>query len=118
MLCNTEDYEFSRSRRSDTDVTDEPSVHDVILRHRGRADLHKVALRRGSSCEHSVSPQSVEECGNGERHALPEGSVVGFEYDPVGIRLDTLLRRETYSSLSSVAARLPRRGLSAGRRSR
>ena len=59
MLSYSEDYELSRTGRSDTYVTYQSSVHDIVSGHGRSTDLYEIALRGGSACEHSVSEQSV-----------------------------------------------------------
>src|SRR5687768_11353729 len=87
-LSNSNNDEFSRLDRCDTDDHDEPAVIEICLRHRGSITSDKKCLFRLLSLQHPFSPQSREKVGDRPPYLGPQGFVVGFKDHPLRALLE------------------------------
>src|SRR3954470_1387284 len=108
-LADTEDDEFCRLHRRQTDLDDQMTdVHD--LRRIGLlVALDVEGLLRRLAHEGAVAPHEGEEARDGAVDPLPELLIVGLEHDPLGRALDRRLHHDEEAANVDVAPRRIRR---------
>ncbi len=88
FLCDAENDKLCRTYRGYADFTDQAAVQDIVLAHRGAADLDVIGQRHSRTHEGPVAALGFQEKHDRAFHAGPQVFVVGFKYGPGGIPAD------------------------------
>ena len=88
ILEDTEHNEFGRTNGRYSDLADQATVQDVVLRHRGSIADHEKCLLLGAAKEGSIAPLTAQKSADRVDHAGPQTVVIRLEHNPLRAFVD------------------------------
>src|SRR5437016_1511683 len=102
VLEDAEHDEFRWPHRRNPDLADQPSVQDVVARHRGFVARDEERLLLGASEQRAQTPLAAQEDPERVDHTRPQAWIVGLEHDPLRAFVDRALEEDEQTSHGDV----------------